>query len=191
MPLPLGLPLPYPVYLGQGLLANAAEIAREVVAAHRYAVISDETVARLHSQALLSGFPAGTARLFTLKAGEREKTRENWAAISDQMFDWGAGRDTVVVAFGGGVIGDLAGFVAATFMRGVPVIQVPTTLLAMVDASIGGKTGVDVSHGKNLVGAFHNPSAGHHVDRDVGHATGFGGAQRAGGDHQAWSGGGR
>ena len=75
------------------------------------------------------------------------------------MCDWGAGRDTTVVALGGGVIGDLAGFVAATYMRGVPVVQVPTTLLSMVDAAVGGKTAVDTPFGKNLVGSFHNPSA--------------------------------
>ena len=158
-PLPLPLPLPYSVYLGFGLLRTVATIAKKVAPAHRYAVISDDTVAALHAEAVLAGFAPTGAKLFTMRAGEREKTRENWAAITDQLFEWGAGRDTVVVALGGGVVGDLGGFVASTFMRGVPVIQVPTTLLAMVDASIGGKTGIDVPMGKNLVGAFHNPSA--------------------------------
>ncbi|UCD23602.1 MAG: 3-dehydroquinate synthase, partial [Gemmatimonadota bacterium] len=79
-------------------------------------------------------------------------------SITDQMLDSGLGRDTTVVALGGGVVGDLAGFVAATFLRGVPYIQAPTSLLAMIDASVGGKTGVDTSHGKNLVGAFCQPA---------------------------------
>jgi 3-dehydroquinate synthase len=93
----------------------------------------------------------------TIVAGESSKTRSEWARLTDLMLERGFGRDSVVVAVGGGVVGDLAGFVAATYMRGVPVIQVPTTLLAMIDASIGGKTGVDTDAGKNLVGAFHEP----------------------------------
>ena len=82
-----------------------------------------------------------------------------WARLTDQMLGKGYGRDSAVIALGGGVVGDLAGFVAATFMRGIPVVQVPTTLVAMVDASIGGKTAVDTFAGKNLVGAFHPPAA--------------------------------
>jgi 3-dehydroquinate synthase len=91
--------------------------------------------------------------------GEAFKTRESWARLTDEMLAAGCGRDTTVIALGGGVVGDLAGFVAATFMRGVPVVQVPTSLLAMVDASVGGKTAVDTPAGKNLVGAFHPPAA--------------------------------
>ena len=97
--------------------------------------------------------------LHVVPAGEAHKTRDTWARVTDGMLDAGCGRDTTVVALGGGVVGDLAGFVAATFMRGVPVVQVPTTLLAMIDASVGGKTGVDTAAGKNLVGAFHPPAA--------------------------------
>jgi 3-dehydroquinate synthase len=93
-----------------------------------------------------------------IPAGEQHKTREQWAAITDMLLANGCGRDTTIVALGGGVIGDLAGFVAATYMRGVPVVQIPTTLLAMVDASVGGKTAVDTPAGKNLVGAFHPPA---------------------------------
>jgi len=98
------------------------------------------------------------ARLFPFPNGEWNKTRETWAELTDAMLKARVGRDGAVVALGGGVTGDLAGFVAATFLRGVPHVQVPTTLLAMIDASIGGKTGVDVPAGKNLVGAFHQPS---------------------------------
>ncbi|HEU5478875.1 MAG TPA: 3-dehydroquinate synthase, partial [Candidatus Tumulicola sp.] len=97
--------------------------------------------------------------LLRVPPGEVHKTRATWASLTDEMLDAGCGRDTTVVALGGGVVGDLAGFVAATFMRGIPVVQVPTTLLAMIDASLGGKTGVDAPAGKNLVGAFHQPSA--------------------------------
>ena len=87
------------------------------------------------------------------------KTLACWASLTDAMLAAACGRDTTIVALGGGVIGDLAGFVAATYMRGIPFVQVPTTLLAMIDASIGGKTGVDTPAGKNLVGAFHQPAA--------------------------------
>lgn len=123
------------------------------------AIISDEAVAAHHAAAVLAQCPAGATRLFTIPPGEQEKTRERWAQLTDALIAWGAGRDTAVIALGGGVVGDLAGFVAATYMRGLPVVQVPTTLLAMVDASVGGKTAVDTPAGKNLVGAFHNPAA--------------------------------
>ena len=88
------------------------------------------------------------AEQITFEAGERNKTRDTWALLTDRMLELGFGRDSAVIALGGGVVGDLAGFVAATYMRGVPVVQVPTTLLAMIDASVGGKTGVDSPAGK-------------------------------------------
>ena len=112
----------------------------------------------LYAEPLAACFP-NRASVFSIPAGERQKTRESWTRLTDEMLRAEFGRDTTVIACGGGVVGDLAGFVAATFMRGVPLIQMPTTLLAMIDASIGGKTGVDVPAGKNLVGAFHQPVA--------------------------------
>jgi 3-dehydroquinate synthase len=104
-------------------------------------------------------FEPGTVDTLTIPSGESNKTRESWSRLTDQMLAKGYGRDSAVIALGGGVVGDLAGFVAATFMRGVPVVQVPTTLVAMVDAAIGGKTAVDTPAGKNLVGIFHPPTA--------------------------------
>lgn len=148
----------YAVTVAPGALARAGEIIRTSAPAHRYAVVSDETVAPLHATGVARAL-GGAAELFTIPAGEAHKTRESWAAVTDAMLDAGCARDTTVVAVGGGVVGDLAGFVAATFMRGVPFVQVPTTLLAMVDASVGGKVGVDTAAGKNLVGAFHPPAA--------------------------------
>ncbi len=149
----------YTVHVRRGALASLGETVAAAAPAHRYAVVSDAAVAALHGARVLASFAAGTARLFTIPSGEAHKTRESWARLTDALLDAGFGRDTTVVALGGGVVGDLAGFVAATFMRGVPVVQAPTTLLAMVDASVGGKTGVDTPAGKNLVGAFHPPSA--------------------------------
>ena len=143
--------------LGRGLLKKAAARIESAAPAHRYAVITDDTVRPLYGDRLVAEL-GSRATLFTVLQGEQHKTRESWAKLTDQMLAASFARDTTVVALGGGVIGDLAGFVAATFMRGVPVVQMPTTLLAMIDASIGGKTGVDVSAGKNLVGAFHPPA---------------------------------
>ena len=98
------------------------------------------------------------SRVHTIPAGEASKTRKSWSRLTDELLDAGFGRDSAIIALGGGVVGDLAGFVAATYMRGIPFVQVPTSLLAMIDASIGGKTGVDTRAGKNLVGAFHHPA---------------------------------
>lgn len=144
-----------------GLLDEAGRIARERTGAHRFAIITDERVAPLYADRMLASFHEMGAHpvAYTIPEGERHKNRETWAALTDQMLADGFGRDSAVVALGGGVVGDLAGFVAATYMRGLPVVQVPTTLLAMIDASIGGKTGVDTPAGKNLVGAFHAPAA--------------------------------
>jgi len=149
----------YEVTIGYGVLATVGEIASRTAPAHRYAIISDSNVAPLYAERVRRSFGDARTSVHVVPAGETHKTREQWAALTDELLAAGAGRDTTVIALGGGVVGDLAGFVAATFMRGVPVVQVPTTLLAMVDASVGGKTGVDTPHGKNLVGAFHPPAA--------------------------------
>ena len=149
----------YCVRIGEGLLADLPALLSSHVEAHRFAIITDDHVARLHTEALAEGCrEAGLdVTLLTFPAGEASKTRKSWSILTDEMLDAGLGRDTCVVAVGGGVTTDLAGFVAATYMRGVPVVQVPTSYLAMIDASVGGKTGVDARRGKNLVGAFHAP----------------------------------
>jgi 3-dehydroquinate synthase len=123
-------------------------------------VVTDSTVAPLHGTRLLETLrQRHDAVLVAFPAGEWNKTRETWTAVTDRLLAAGVGRDGAVIALGGGVVGDVAGFVAATYLRGIPYVQVPTTLLAMIDSSIGGKTGVDTAHGKNLVGAFHQPRA--------------------------------
>jgi 3-dehydroquinate synthase len=142
-----------------GLFARAGSLVRDLAPAHRYAIITDSNVHSLYANPLESQFEPHTIDVFTIPAGETSKTREMWATLTDRMLMSGFGRDSAIVAVGGGVIGDLAGFVAATYMRGVPVVQIPTSLLAMIDASIGGKTGIDTPAGKNLVGAFHHPAA--------------------------------
>jgi 3-dehydroquinate synthase len=151
--------LDYDVIVQRGLLAELPALLKERIRAHRWVVISDENVAGLYGAALadrLAG-PGASPLLLAFPAGEAQKNRQTWSRLTDALLDSGCGRDTAIVAVGGGVTGDLAGFVAATFLRGVPVVQVPTSLVAMIDSAVGGKTGVDTPAGKNLVGAFHPP----------------------------------
>jgi 3-dehydroquinate synthase len=149
----------YDIVIGRGLLAELPALLARHCPAARYAVITDSHVAPAYGDRLVTQLQDGKlpATLFAFPAGEWNKTRETWAAVSDRMLAAQFGRDGAVVALGGGVAGDVGGFVAATFHRGIPCVQVPTSLLAMIDSSIGGKTGVDAPGGKNLIGAFHQP----------------------------------
>lgn len=150
----------YDVIIGAGSRHEYASAIANAAPAHHYAVVTDANVAPVYGHDLVAALqPQGRSTLHAIPAGEAHKTREQWAALSDALLEAGCSRDTTVVALGGGVVGDLAGFVAATYMRGVPVVQCPTSLLAMIDASVGGKTGVDTPFGKNLIGAFHPPRA--------------------------------
>ncbi|PIT87552.1 MAG: 3-dehydroquinate synthase [Candidatus Magasanikbacteria bacterium CG10_big_fil_rev_8_21_14_0_10_40_10] len=143
----------YQIALGSGL-----DLVKSIPPANRYIIISDSNVARLYGCKLLSGLKKkARADLLTFKAGEKSKSRSVKARLEDKMLGLKCGRDTMVIALGGGVTGDLAGFVSATYMRGVPYTQIPTTLLAMVDSSVGGKTAIDTEAGKNLIGAFYQP----------------------------------
>jgi 3-dehydroquinate synthase len=146
----------YPVLIEPGALGRLGLVAAERLPGRRLALVTDDHVApRLAAW----GCPDLGARRFVIPPGEATKSRERWAILTDALLEAGYGRDSAIVAIGGGVVGDLAGFVAATYLRGIPVVQVPTTLLAMLDASVGGKVAVDTPHGKNLVGAFHPPEA--------------------------------
>ena len=150
----------YPVRVGSGVREMLGPAVAAAAPSGRCALIADERVASLWYDevgALLRSGGIDVVPAF-FPAGEVNKTRETWSALTDTLMDARLGRDCCVVSLGGGVTGDLAGFVAATFMRGVPFVQVPTTTLAMIDASVGGKTGVDHPMGKNLVGATHAPS---------------------------------
>lgn len=151
--------LPYPVHVGHDLLSALPELVPELTSAHRVAVVADATVGPLYAARIAQSIGEDRCMLVSLPPGEAQKTRATWARVTDALLDARFGRDSMLIALGGGVIGDLTGFVAATYLRGIPVLQIPTTLLAMVDASIGGKTGVDTEYGKNLVGAFHPPVA--------------------------------
>jgi 3-dehydroquinate synthase len=149
----------YEISIGRGLLAELPALVAARCSADRYAVITDSHVAKLYGETLVARCRDAALQVEMLEfpAGEWNKTRDTWALLSDRLLATGHGRDSAVIALGGGVVGDVAGFVAATYLRGIPYVQVPTTLLAMIDSSIGGKTGVDVPAGKNLLGAFHQP----------------------------------
>lgn len=156
--LPAGDPGGYRVHVAPGLLDELGRMCDEAAPAHRYAVVADETVAGRYGERALAALEAvAAADLHTFPPGEGHKDRDQWRRLTDALLAAGHGRDSAVVALGGGVTGDLAGFVASTFLRGVPVVQVPTSLLAMVDAAVGGKTGTNTAAGKNLVGTFHHP----------------------------------
>jgi 3-dehydroquinate synthase len=149
----------YDILIAPGLVRDMGTLLARYCPAAAYAVISDSHVGKLYGEQLVAALHAAKlhAELFSFPAGEWNKTRETWATLSDRLLAAHFGRDCAVIALGGGVVGDVAGFVAATYLRGVPLVHVPTSLLAMIDSSIGGKTGVDVSAGKNLLGAFHQP----------------------------------
>lgn len=153
----------YPIYLGSGLIDELGQVlcAKGAAPASRVAVISNDVVAPLYAERARAALTGSGLRssLCVLPDGEKHKTLESVARVYEFLLDQRLDRRDTVLALGGGVVGDMAGFAAATYMRGVRFVGVPTTLLAMVDASVGGKTGVDLPRGKNLVGAFKQPAA--------------------------------
>ena len=150
----------YSALVGTNLLDQFGKYARKYLAREGSAIISDSNVAPLFAERVTKSLRSAGFRstLITIPAGEKSKTLEQAGAICDQMIAVGLDRQSFLVGLGGGVIGDISGFVAAIYHRGIPHVQIPTTLLAMVDSSIGGKTGVDTRDGKNLIGVFHHPS---------------------------------
>jgi 3-dehydroquinate synthase len=148
----------YPIVIGSGLLGGGFDLSTYVSGPDAL-VVTNETVEPLYLEALAANLPGKQLRAISLPDGEAYKTLETVEDILDTLIDGGANRDTTIVALGGGVVGDIAGFAAACYMRGVGFVQVPTTLLAQVDSSVGGKTGVNHASGKNLIGAFHQPRA--------------------------------
>jgi 3-dehydroquinate synthase len=150
----------YPVLIGTGLLDRFGTHVRKNLPREMCVIISDRNVALLFANRVKNSLSSAGFHptLITIPAGEKSKTLKQAGAICDWMIAAGLDRLSFVVGLGGGMIGDISGFVAAIYHRGIPHIQIPTTLLAMVDSSIGGKTGVDTRDGKNLIGAFHQPS---------------------------------
>jgi 3-dehydroquinate synthase len=162
----------YDVHIERGILLSLSELLAATLGRRKLVLVTDDAVGRCYdewtratAEARALGARSSDAGIrlrcearLSFPAGEASKTRETWNLLSDEMLAQGLDRRTAIVALGGGVVGDLAGFVAATFLRGIPYAQVPTTLLAMLDASVGGKVGVDTPVGKNLIGAFHPPA---------------------------------
>lgn len=152
----------YDIHIGQGLLAQAGTLLKPVLRSARAIVITDRSVAKLHLTNLVNSLTAAgieVAEPIVVEGGEQTKSLSAFEDLIEQMLDRAMERNVTIMALGGGVIGDLAGFAAATVLRGVDFIQIPTTLLAQVDSSVGGKTGINTRHGKNLLGAFHQPRA--------------------------------
>ena len=147
----------YPIVIGSDLLGGAFDLTK-YVAGPDCLIVTNETVAPLYLDKLKVNIAGKTVDSISLPDGEVHKTTDTMHTILDKLVESGANRDTTVIALGGGVVGDIAGFAAACYMRGVNFVQVPTTLLAQVDSSVGGETGVNHAKGKNLVGAFYQPS---------------------------------
>jgi 3-dehydroquinate synthase len=149
----------YDAIVGSELLDAIGSTIAEKISGRRCAVVSDENVARLFAERVVDSLRGEKFEpsLIIVAAGEKSKSLEQVAAICEQMVGAGLDRQSFIVALGGGVVGDLAGFVAAVFHREISYVQVPTTLLAQVDSSIGGKTAVNMASGKNLLGAIHHP----------------------------------
>ena len=149
----------YDIYIGSGQLAQLGALIAPFATTKRVAVITDETVHNLYGEALAMALSAYRTHLIVRPAGESQKSMANLEEILDSLFRAGFDRSDLLIAFGGGVIGDLAGFAASIYKRGMPFVQVPTTLLSQVDSSVGGKTAINNQFGKNLIGAFYQPRA--------------------------------
>ncbi len=148
----------YPITIGPGVLTSPVTW-RDLPAARRVLVVHDSGIPADYHRQVLAALSERQVDSFQIVAGERSKNLDSYAGVMQALAGMNAGRDALIVALGGGVVGDLAGFAAATWMRGIGFVQVPTTLLAMVDSSVGGKTGINLPQGKNLVGAFQQPLA--------------------------------
>ena len=158
----------YPIRISSGLLERIGPDLRERKIGSKYGVISDDRVAALYGDRFMQSLAAAAIRaeLITFPAGEASKHLQTVAALSSELARRGFDRKDALIALGGGVTGDITGFLASIYLRGIPFVQVPTTLLSQVDSSVGGKTGVDLPEGKNLVGTFYQPKAVY-IDLDV------------------------
>lgn len=149
----------YPIFIGSALLQKPEKWLP--AGFEHYVIITDHSVSKHYGETLLHGLKAQKLPAFLLafQAGEHQKNSDTWQSLADKLCAIGASRRTLLLALGGGVVGDMTGFLAATYMRGVPYLALPTSLLAMVDSSVGGKTAIDTKQGKNLLGAFYQPQA--------------------------------
>jgi len=151
----------YEVFVDAGILDRAGAVIRDVTGGEIAAVVTDDVVANIYLDRLCKSLnkKGYQTPVFTFRSGEVSKSAYTYISLLEFLAENGVTRSDVIVALGGGVVGDIVGFAAATYMRGISYVQIPTTLLAAVDSSVGGKTGIDIKAGKNLVGVFHQPAA--------------------------------
>ncbi|MCB2295008.1 3-dehydroquinate synthase [Clostridium algoriphilum] len=151
----------YPIYIKNGLLDDIGVEVKKIYKGSKIAIVTDSTVNEFYGQRIISSLKmSGYEPIkIVVKAGEESKSFETLLEVYDKLLDFKINRGDIIIALGGGVVGDMAGFAASTFLRGIPLIQIPTTLLAQVDSSVGGKVAVDLPRGKNLVGSFYMPKA--------------------------------
>ncbi len=157
----VGTGKPYDIFIERGIINSCAEYAKKLSSAQKITIVSDTNVAPLYLDAVAASLKGGNFEVnsFIYDAGEKSKRLDTIADIYESLADFGMTRKDIIIALGGGVCGDMAGFAASSYLRGIDFIQIPTSLLSQVDSSVGGKTGVDLPQGKNLVGAFHQPIA--------------------------------
>lgn len=148
----------YSIFLGKGILEDLADLIGKEYK-KKVVIITDDAVNKLYGKKLMNTLKEVNPLLIAVKAGEESKSRKTKQDIEDLLLEKQYGRDTLILAFGGGVVGDLAGYIASTYNRGIDFIQVPTSLLALVDSSVGGKTGINTKYGKNLIGTIWQPDA--------------------------------
>ena len=151
----------YDINIGSGILSMIREVVDFNLRGNKVAIITDANVMELHGRKLGEALTGSEYMIHHLiiNPGEKSKSMENYESICNQLLEWGLDRDDLIITFGGGVVGDLGGFVAATYLRGIPYIQVPTTLLSQVDSSVGGKVAINLQGGKNIIGSFYHPRA--------------------------------
>lgn len=148
----------YEIIIDSGCLKSSFRTIDSIIAADKYIIVTDSTIASIHLGSFLKSFPPKSFHVIILKPGEQSKSFKSFEDISEQILALEITRNSCLIALGGGIVGDLTGFVASTLLRGIRYIQVPTTLLAQVDSSVGGKTAINSKKGKNLIGCFHQPS---------------------------------
>lgn len=159
MQIPAQNQINYEIHVDQNLLSHPEKWLSQISHHKKLVIITDETVNQIYGKKLSSLLSDFNPLVLSFSPGEKSKQAETKQYLEEKMIEHRCNRETVILALGGGVVGDMAGFVASTYMRGIPYIQIPTTLLAMVDSSVGGKTGINTSHGKNLIGAFWQPQS--------------------------------
>ncbi|MBR2452905.1 MAG: iron-containing alcohol dehydrogenase, partial [Clostridia bacterium] len=149
----------YEIKIEKGILKNSGKFIKELISPCKVAIVTDSNVAPLYSETLISSLRENgfSTTLITVAPGEGSKSPETLSVLYDKMLEFGITRSDLIIALGGGIVGDLAGFCASTLLRGIPFVQIPTTLLAQIDSSVGGKVAINLPQGKNLVGAFYQP----------------------------------